>query len=187
MRLSPIAKSVRDKYSISFFAIAGDGRMGAFGEGSEPRIELFCHVTIVLSCNVTMVLFYDVTIGTLEIRGWKSFGYPTGRANRERFYHTSFDRPVPVTARNFLAGSDLIGFCTCRLILRLQHLDSSDPNVHRAHKTAQNECGWKHGERVVCSNVLKTLQLAYWKTQPCACIIKNISKGKTNGHDMKKP
>ena len=166
--------------------------MGAFGEGSEPRIELFHHVT--------MVLFYDVTIGILAIRDWKSFGYPTGRANRERFYHTSFDRPVPVTARNFLAGSDLIGFCTYRLILRLQHVDSSDPNVHRAHKTAHKECGWKHGERVVCSNVSK--KLYSWHTgnfNPLVALAslffvmskimtpQKISKGKTNGHDMKKP
>jgi hypothetical protein len=141
-----------------FFAVAGDGLMDAFGECSEPRIVQSSEVSLVPLHNVSIVHFtHNVTIGALTNRGWKSFGFPTERANRKRFYHTSFDRPVPVTARNFLAGSDLIDFCTCRLILRLQHLDSSDPNVHRAHKTAQKECGWKHGERVVCSNVLKKL------------------------------
>ena len=73
-----------------------------------------------------------------------------GWCDRKNDSEQHSDRRVPVTASWAIASERLCEAHDNRLNTRLQHLDSSDPNVHRAYiQEAQQECGWKHGVRSV--------------------------------------
>ena len=120
-----------------FFAIAGDGRAYASGGGSELRMES----------------------GGASGRNaaWRlDRQYPgcaSVPATEIDFERTIPDRPVPTTAKCVLSRDvPSLPAVVMRPRARLQRLDWSDPNVHRADAMAQKECEWKHGERAVLRN-----------------------------------